>query len=457
MRCFYKILIMILVILHVLSIVSKIDLSYGIFFIGLLIGFMGLKVMTQAFRQVSIFFLVLGIGGLYAYHQSVAVWMDAFNSMTNFISILVVMQLFVIPISAGKYDQILSYWLKKICGSSGELFIFTMLTTHILSSFLSMGTVPVVINLFKDVIKTQVQDYKRFISTAVSRSFTLGTLWAPGAATIFLVGQVTGVSWPKLFVPSLLIGIGGIFVSYLLERWNGHISSQEKGRLNLVNASDWEMEHRNRIWHILLAIASLILLTMLFIELGIAASSEGIILSGLLVASAWIFILGRDSGIEVFIKQYWQSDLLKAADMSPFFIAIGVFSGAFTHSGLENILEMSLQGYAENLGIAMLLLIPLCMIILSLIGLHPLISIVILGQMLMALHLSLPPLVLALCLNVGSSIAYMISPFAGVIVAIAALINAKTVEVAIRWNWRFCGIYFIIAIVFAYYLGSVFA
>ena len=137
---------MLLVILHVLSVASKIDLSYGIFFTGLLIGFMGLKVMTQAFRQVSIFFLVLGIGGLYAYHQPVVVWMDAFNSMTNFISILVVMQLFVIPISAGKYDQILSYWLKKICGSSGELFIFTMLTTHILSSFLSMGTVPVVIN-----------------------------------------------------------------------------------------------------------------------------------------------------------------------------------------------------------------------------------------------------------------------------------------------------------------------
>ena len=35
---------------------------------------------------------------------------------------------------------------------------------------------------------------------------------------------------------------------------------------------------------------------------------------------------------------------MKAADMAPFFVAIGVFSGAFTHSGLEEVIELAGKG-----------------------------------------------------------------------------------------------------------------
>lgn len=456
MQQFYKISIALLVILHILSIISKMNLSVGVFLAGVVISILGLRVMSRAFQRVTMLFLILGMGGLCVYHQPINVWMESFNTMANFISILVVMQLFTIPISAGRYDQVLCYWLKKFCKSSGMLFLFTMMVTHILSSFLSMGTVPVVINLFSDTIKKQIRNYKRFIATAVSRSFTLGTLWAPGAATIFLVGKVTNVSWPRIFAPSLLIGLGGIVTAYILELGEGHISNKVDARLKQPEEARENKKIQNRVWHILLAIISLILLTMLFIYLQVAASSEGIILSGLIVAVVWTLFLCKGTDISLFVKKYWQTDLLKAADMAPFFVAIGVFSGAFTHSDLEELIEVSLQGYAENLGIMMLFLIPLGMVVLSLIGLHPLISIVILGQLLMALHLTLSPLVLALCLNVGSSIAYMISPFAGIIVTIAALINANTLEVAIKWNWRFCATYFIIGIVLAYFLGELF-
>ena len=389
LRSFYKLAIVFLVILHVISILSNVNLSGGIFLAGIFVGFFGLNVMSKGFQRVTMLFFILGIGGLWWYHQSLSVWMESFNNMTNFIAILVVMQLFTVPISVGQYDQVLCCWVRKFCKSSGILFVFTMLATHIMSSFLSMGTVPVVINLFQDTIKKQVQKPKRFIATAVSRSFTLGTLWAPGAATIFLVGQVTGVSWPKIFIPSLLIGLGGLLTSYLLELKEGHISNQVNEIKTWINEPELDIKFRNRIWHILLAITGLILLTMLFIYLQLAASSEGIILSGLIVAFIWTIALGKEAGSKKYIKQYWEKDILKAADMAPFFVAIGVFSGAFTHSGLEEVIELALQGYAEELGVIMLFLIPLAMVVLSLFGLHPLISIVVLGQMLMALHLSL--------------------------------------------------------------------
>lgn len=51
---------------------------------------------------------------------------------------------------------------------------------------------------------------------------------------------------------------------------------------------------------------------------------------------------------------------------------------------------------------------------------------------------------MALCLAVGGSISYMVSPFAGVIMTIAKFVNAKAQDVAIRWNWILSIVYFFV-------------
>jgi hypothetical protein len=131
---------------------------------------------------------------------------------------------------------------------------------------------------------------------------------------------------------------------------------------------------------------------------------------------------------------------------------------AATERGLATMpaVELALQGHAGDLGIFAVILVPLTVIVLALIGLHPLISIAIFGQILMALHLPLPVLAIALCLNIGGSIAYMVSPFAGIILTISKFIDAKATDIAIRWNWLFCLIYFVYGITAAYIIGSLF-
>lgn len=89
MRSFYKLAIVFLVILHVISILSNVNLSGGIFLAGIFVGFFGLNVMSKGFQRVTMLFFILGIGGLWWYHQSLSVWMESFNNMTNFIAILV--------------------------------------------------------------------------------------------------------------------------------------------------------------------------------------------------------------------------------------------------------------------------------------------------------------------------------------------------------------------------------
>ncbi len=458
MRQIYKIAIVVLALMLLIEILTKVDLTIAIFITAVIIGFFGIPLISKSFRIVSIIFLIIGLVLLVWYHQPFTIWMASFNYMTNLISILTVMQLFTIPIEAGKYNLAIRHQLKRFCSKEGSLFFFTMFITNIFSSFLMMGVVPVVVSLMEDTIKNQVPHYKRFIARAVSRGFALGILWAPGAATIFLVGQVTGAGWSKVFFPGLFLSFAGMVVSYLLELKKNHVSVMPGNPdAEMGDLSDCEeKENRRKIWHIAGAVISLVALTMLFIRLKIGSSSTSVILSGVIVFLAWILLIRKELQLKTSIKNYWDNAILKAADLAPFFVAIGVFSGGFAHSGLNRFLELSLQGFAGSLGLFAIILVPLTIILLALLGLHPLVSITLLGQILMTLHLPLPLVTIALCLNLGASLAYMVSPFAGIIMTISKFIDAKATDVAIRWNGLFCIIYFVLGISAAYCLGRIF-
>lgn len=56
---------------------------------------------------------------------------------------------------------------------------------------------------------------------------------------------------------------------------------------------------------------------------------------------------------------------------------------------------------------------------------------------------------IALCLALGGSISYMISPLAGVILILAEYIGCTTRDITLRWNWRFCLLYYLEGILFA--------
>lgn len=452
MKRIYKIAILALALMQFGQIFIRVDFAPAIFIAAAIIGLIGIKLLGKSFRIITIVFFVMGLGLLILYRQPFTIWMSSFGYMTKLISILVVMQLFTIPIETGKYNLALQHMLKKICNKESRLFLFTMFITHVFSCFLSMGAVPIVMTLMRDTIQDQVPDYKRFTATAVSRGFTLGTLWAPGAATIFLIGQITQIGWPTLFFPSLFLAFAGIAVSYFLELKQHHISTiVSKPELE----TDMLLEHeekvlQNKVWHIVGAVVTLIALTMLFIQLNISTSASAVILSGVIVVSVWILLLIKEPGLKNAAKNYWDSAIFKAADIAPFFVAIGVFSGGFQNSGIDRYLEQGLQASAGSIGLIAIVLIPIIIIVLALIGLHPLVSIALLGQIVMTIHLPLPALTIALCLNLGGSVAYMVSPFAGIIMLIAKFINTKATDIAIRWNWLFCTLYFVLGILMAY-------
>jgi len=78
------------------------------------------------------------------------------------------------------------------------------------------------------------------------------------------------------------------------------------------------------------------------------------------------------------------------------------------------------------------------MVLLSLIGIHPFISILLIGKMLVSAVQ--PPhyeVIIALCLLLGGVISFVLSPFAGNILAIARMADCSPKDVGYKWNGLF--------------------
>lgn len=417
----------------------------------------GFPLMSKGFQKTAIIFLGLGAAMLAIGRKPLESWMNAASSMTNIIAIVAVMQTFTVPIRVGRYDKAIRTWMEGRFKRKATLFAFMTLTIHLMTSFLNLGSIPVSVGLFETTLKTRVPEWRRFYARAATRGYVLAALWSPGAVILFLVVQASGLTWSKVFIPGFLLACLGTCVSLLAEVFG----SRGKETLSAEGPPDQSpvQEARTesgRILHIIAVAGSFILVAAILEWLKIGTASGRTIMAGAVIVTGWTLFLLRSPGMRVALQTQWLQGTLKVADIAPFFVAMGVFSGALEQSGLLELSAPFLKSAAASLGATSVIFIAGGIVAGSLIGMHPFITIVLFGKILSYLALPIPPITTALALSVGGATAYMVTPFAGFIMTIAKLIEAKAVDVALNWNWRFSILFFTAGILYAFGWGAIF-
>ena len=444
-----KISIILIALLHVVKMfVPAISLPL-LFFLTLLLLVFGFPLQGKGFRKITLFFLLTGSAILVYYQMPLESWMQSLVSMTNVIAIIAVMQLFTLPIEIGGYSRTVGYWLRKSFKKESSLFFFSMAVTHVFSSFLLFGTVPVMVSLFSGALKDNIPNYKRFLAAAIVRGYAMAIFWTPGAVIMLLALQVTNVAWFDLFLPGFLLSQLGLFTSYLFEhftRLNRPISSTVKSQE--ASPEETLLAYRQSA-HIVLVVLGLLILVAFFEFIALGSGTGRILRAGLMVTSLWLLYYRNHAQMGGALFRHWESGIAKAADLAVLFVAMGLFAGAVDHSGILIQFQPAMQNWVNQLGLVSIVVIPLIYILLAVTGIHPFILIVILGKILTALSLPLSPVSIALLLLLASSVSFIVSPFAGMVLMTAKFLNVRPMEVAIKWNAAFCMLFLAEGIIFA--------
>ena len=422
----------------------------------------GFPFMARSFKIASCLFLGLGTALLVWGGRPAAEWLVGASSMSNIVVLVAVMQIFYIPIRLGGYDEALWTWSERRFTTKNSFFAFITVVTNILASFLNIGSVPILVSLFEDALRRRMGNYKRYFSVAVSRAYFLMSLWSPGSVNLYLVVQSSGVRWSAVFFPGLLLALLGMVFSYFIELGKGGLlgpGSAEEAAPRTSRRGEHEAAEESgaaKIFHIPLVALAFVLSIFLMELSGFASSGQRIIIAGALIAALWTLGLSRRPGLAPLLESYWKDGMMKAAEVGPFFVAIGVFSQGLQRSGILDYQGPAIRTAIGALGPVSIVLAAALIVALSIVGLHPFITIVLFGTLLSEAGLSVPPLTIALALSVGGAAAYMISPFAGVIMTLARLLDVKPSDLAIRWNWRYSLSFMTLGLIFSFAWGKLF-
>ncbi|MCE1196257.1 hypothetical protein LWX53_07140, partial [bacterium] len=217
MKTIFRIGAIMLALLHVSGVFLPRAPVFPMFLASLAMLIPGLFLMSKSFRKAAYVFLAMGVGILIWTRQPFGVWMSSFSGMTNTVAIMVALQLFSIPVTAGRYDRAIDSWAARHIKSRRALFVFSTFVPHVFASFLMLGAIPVSMALLGPAIEARVDNHKRFLSAAMTRGYVLAAIWAPGAINLYLVVQATGVAWSKILLPGFLLALCGLGASVLLE------------------------------------------------------------------------------------------------------------------------------------------------------------------------------------------------------------------------------------------------
>lgn len=430
--------------LQMLSLLQIFDFKPIIAVLGVLMIFFGYNLLTGSFKRMAGAFFCLGAAINIYTMQPLSSWIAGVNYMLNISAILVIMQLFTIPIRLDDYAETMRYLILRTFKSERAIYIFTLLATHVFATFLLFGTMPVMISLFGEPLKKIVADFERFTSTALTRSYAMVVSWAPGAVNILLVVSATGARWIEMLPLSICVTILGLTLAYLMHR--RHLSAEP------LPQYDDESDHKGdiaghayrKIAFICGIAATLIILIVFFDQLDFGDNTSRVMLASLIVAFLWLMSFIGKPGFKDAMDEYLNVSLVKTVDLAVLYVSLGIFSKALEASGILAAFYPYVGIIAEHTGVFILPILSIMVFVLSLMGLHPFIILVVLGKIAVSLNLPYTPEVLSVTLLFGATISYMTSPFAGIVLTAAKFLDITSYQAGIKWNGLYGLVFFLL-------------
>lgn len=438
--------------LFVLTPLSPIPLTGATFIAGIVILLSSMPSLGSSYKKPVYAFLLLSLVLYLKYQLPLKVAVSGVNSMLSVAAIVAVLQIFVIPINVGGYDSALEKYLQTSFKKEVPLYIFLHLITHLLGSFMLFGTVPMLYTIFGQPLNKMVQDPQRFSVTAMNRSFALVTLWAPGAVNVILALQATGARWLHVFLPSILLALLGLGTSVFLEtklHLKDHLVQSAIPASN--GSTDDEREDRKKILTLLLIAVVLIVFIVFMEQAHVLTSTTRVLVAGLIIALIWILRYAGKPGLYSAWRGYWEKSINVVPDLAALFISIGIFAEAVKKAGLMASLQTGLLSGVNIMGQYSFFVVPPVIILLSLVGFHPFISIIIIGQILVsAIQIPQYEVFIALSLLLGGGISYVVSPFSGNVLTLSKMADCSPREVAFKWNGLFSVLFLLEGLVFLF-------
>lgn len=398
---------------------------------------LSLLVVTGSAKVIGYVSYALSIMLLVIYHAPFIVWKQALQENLYLIVMFTLVPLLGIPIQYGGYFESLQGVFRRYVHTNSRFYLLVSLISAFIGVLVNMAVVPLVHQIS---LASDKSSDKKLLSIAISRGFTTCTIWAPTTAAIALVIQLSGAQWPLFFPFGILFGIIAGLIGYIMMIFEGR--RVENSLATVVAPGDLaerltplaEINLRKVIELSVFGITLISLIVLVSLLTGIATIIV-VSIASLVFPVIWLALIGR---LPVLIREfkgdYFNERLPKLKNEIVLFVGAGLFATSISYSHLGDHVPNLLNLIVGSNSVLLAIVIVFGSLLFSALGVHPIITITILGGTVKAAAYGVTPTYMALILAISWAMGISISPSAANVIAISGLTEQSPIKVGFRWN-----------------------
>lgn len=300
-------------------------------------------------------------------------------------------------------------------------------TVHLLGGVLNLAGFSLLASIVSNKLNSVTR--KRF-TLAIMQGFTSVTTWSPFMVSMPVVlFAVPGVSWSDIAAIGFLVAVIYMTAGWLVDRifYYQPVDDLDQNAMTMPVKTKW------RVAGILIA---LITLVMGFVEVSGLSIPVSLAITIPPFSLIWYWSMLRSQDKEVRIKEGMIYQVFAGfpnlRGEAWIFVGANIFGVGVASLISPEIVRGLLVNFSITAELALVLL-PLTIVSFSVIGLHPVIPVILIGELLPPEVLGLRPWVMALMLVSAWGLSINVSPFSGVVLLMSRIATESNYTIAWRW------------------------
>jgi C4-dicarboxylate transporter, DcuC family len=392
----------------------------------------------KGISRVSTFLLVV-IGTIISFYSKTDLntYFSAYAANASLITLFILVPLLSIPIRLGGYLESIYFLYIRYLSNKNQLYFISTTLTYILSIILNIGAVFIVYNLIN---VNKHPSLKPTVVRALLRGYPLCIYWSPYFVSVGLITSYFNVSWGQIFIVGLLLSVVNLFIGYSLEKERNNLDENTNIEIQSVdNGVQQEKQKSVKKVRELLLIGTMITIAILVLERLTPYNVISLVsLSALTVFILWTTYLRKVKRLGEELKKYISLELPQMKNEMALFISAGFFGHVIFLSGVSDQIIWFFQSTQLDQALQLSLFLFVAVIILSIIGIHPFVSVTTLSISLSSTEIIAgSEWFYALVLLSAWPITTAISPFSGLVLLMSSITSQSPIHVGIIQNWRY--------------------
>lgn len=394
-------------------------------------------VVTGTSKIIGFMTFLVSIILLWHAQAPLSVWREALKDNLFLVVMFGMVPLLGIPIQHGGYTKALRGVFERHVNSNSRFYLLVSFISAFVGVLVSLAVVPLVYEICRASSRSEDS---RLLSTAISRGFTTCLIWAPTTAAIGLIVQLTGAEWHEFFPFGIAFGVIAGVVGYGMTLFEQKDEQQAPDRFGGHGSSFNSEVPEEKIDTA--KIAELSFFGIILIA-GIAVISYFSGISAIIIVSLaslvypvlWLSIIKR---LPVLVKEfkgdYFHHKLPGLKNEIVLFMGAGLLAASINYSHLGDYVPQVMTFLVGHNAFLLTIVVISLSVLISALGVHPIVTVTILGGTIQAAAYGVSPTYLALVLSTSWAMGTSVSPSSANIIAVSGIVGQSPLQVGLRWN-----------------------